>query len=419
MKRKLRLTASACLLGCLVLLNACNDVKPSVDSDPVDTGTYSQESEDTDISEPANTTDTSHELPRGEIPFESVYIMGTYPASDNPDLPDNIRYLDDTRNLKDTYTLDEAVSRYAIRLYYSTIICNGCEDYIMTHSFHCTDYGNNYYNCHNTVFLKEPKYLSDDLVLQDTTFTSLAEFKRQLEDTGYVCIEDARVRQHIEDLDSATIIEQTDEYVFASVQTKNYSYSDIHYQYYFAEVIGGRVYLTWFRSYNNNGTDPLTDDGLNEFKKFSLLVFSHLEKDDGKEPYIYDKFVNLGWFGGMKLNCFSDIENISTSCGAYRYAGDKKEYYGYNISCRVKDLGFCVIKINPDERDLSRAEGAWEDVGDMKVRIDDDGYNKTQQLLFTKNGVRYLVYFSAERFDGTLESSDAFIGYLKSKKALI
>ena len=109
MKRKLRLTASACLLGCLVLLNACNDVKPSVDSDPVDTGTYSQESEDTDISEPANTTDTSHELPRGEIPFESVYIMGTYPDSDNPDLPDNIRYLDDTRNLKDTYTLDEAV----------------------------------------------------------------------------------------------------------------------------------------------------------------------------------------------------------------------------------------------------------------------------------------------------------------------
>ena len=252
MKRKLRLTASACLLGCLVLLNACNDVKPSVDSDPVDTGTYSQESEDTDISEPANTTDTSHELPRGEIPFESVYIMGTYPDSDNPDLPDNIRYLDDTRNLKDTYTLDEAVSRYAIRLYYSTIICNGCEDYIMTHSFYCTDYGNNYYNCHNTVFLKEPKYLSDDLVLQDTTFTSLAEFKRQLEDTGYVCIEDARVRQHSEDLDSATIIEQTDEYVFASVQTKNYSYSDIHYQYYFAEVIGGRVYLTWFRSYNNN-----------------------------------------------------------------------------------------------------------------------------------------------------------------------
>ena len=71
MKRKLRLTASACLLGCLVLLNACNDVKPSVDSDPVDTGTYSQESEDTDISEPANTTDTSHELPRGEI----IYVI--------------------------------------------------------------------------------------------------------------------------------------------------------------------------------------------------------------------------------------------------------------------------------------------------------------------------------------------------------
>ena len=96
MKRKLRLTASACLLGCLVLLNACNDVKPSVDSDPVDTGSY------TVMSESASDTEVSHPLPRGEIPFESVYIMGTYPASDNPDLPDNIRYLDDTRNLKDT-----------------------------------------------------------------------------------------------------------------------------------------------------------------------------------------------------------------------------------------------------------------------------------------------------------------------------
>lgn len=282
MKRKLRLTASACLLGCLVLLNACNDVKPSVDSDPVDTGTYSQESEDTDISEPANTTDTSHELPRGEIPFESVYLMGTHPLSDNPNFPDNIRYLDDTRDLKDAYTFEEAVSRYAIRLYYSTVICNNCDDYTMTHSFSCTDYGNNYYSCNNTIQLKEPVYLSDDLVLQDTTFTTLAEFKSQLEDIGFVCIEDARVRQNSEDFVSATIIEQTDDYIFASVETKDFSFSDTHYHYYFAEVIGNRVYLTWFRFIENNGKDPLTEDGLNEFKKFSLLVFSHLEKDDGK-----------------------------------------------------------------------------------------------------------------------------------------
>ena len=421
MKRKLRLTASACLLGCLVLLNACNDVKPSVDSDPVDTGTYSQESEDTDISKPANTTDTSHELPRGEIPFESVYIMGTYPDSDNPDLPDNIRYLDDTRNLKDTYTLDEAVSRYAIRLYYSTIICNGCEDYIMTHSFYCTDYGNNYYNCHNTVFLKEPKYLSDDLVLQDTTFTSLAEFKRQLEDTGYVCIEDARVRQYSEDLDSATIIEQTDEYVFASVQTKNYSYSysDIHYQYYFAEVIGGRVYLTWFRSYNNNGTDPLTDDGLNEFKKFSLLVFSHLEKDDGKEPYIYDKFVNISWFGNSQLRSFNDIEQINTSNDTYHIPGYESAFNASNISFLSKELGYVNISIDPPE-DNELDVTPWEDIGDMKTRLVGYGNTKnTRQILFTKNGIKYLISFKVEEYDGTLESSDAFIGYLKSKKALI
>ena len=315
MKRKLRLTASACLLGCLVLLNACNDVKPSVDSDPVDTGTYSQESEDTDISEPANTTDTSHELPRGEIPFESVYLMGTHPLSDNPNFPDNIRYLDDTRDLKDAYTFEEAVSRYAIRLYFSTVICNNCDDYTMTHSFSCTDYGNNYYSCNNTIRLKEPVYLSDDLVLQDTTFTTLAEFKSQLEDIGFVCIEDARVRQNSEDFVSATIIEQTDDYIFASVETKDFSFSDTHYHYYFAEVIGNRVYLTWFRFIENNGKDPLTEDGLNEFKKISLLVFSHLEKDDGKEPYIYDKFVNISW--GKEIRSFNDIYEIYTGSDTY------------------------------------------------------------------------------------------------------
>lgn len=415
MKRKLRLTASACLLGCLVLLNACNDVKPSVDSDPVDTGTYSQESEDTDISEPANTTDTSHELPRGEIPFESVYIMGTHPESDNPDLPDNIRYLDDTRDLKDTYTLDEAVSRYAIRLYYSTVICNNCDDYIMTHEFRCTDYGNNYYNCHNTVFLKEPKYLSDDLVLQDTTFTSLAEFKRQLEDTGYVCIEDARVRQHSEDYVTATIIEQTDDYIFASVQTNDYSYSDNHYQYYFAEVIGGRVYLTWFRSYNNNGSDPLTDDGLNEFKNFSLLVFSHLEKDDGKEPYIYDKFVNISWFGNSQLRSFNDIYQINTSNDTYHIPGYERAFYSYSV---ILTRGWNVITVDPDKNRISEDDGKWENIGDMKVRVIDDGYSQTQELLFTKNGIKYLVSFDPKYFDGTLESSDAFIEFLKSKKVL-
>ena len=411
MKRKLRLTASACLLGCLVLLNACNTIIPSGDTDPVDTGSY------TVMSESASDTEVSHPLPRGEEPFDMIIAIGTHPASDNPKLPENVHYLDDTRDLKDTYTADKAVSRYAIRLYNSTVICNNCDEYIMHHSFHCTDYSYDVYACDNTVFLKDTEYLSGDVTLQDTVFTSLSKFKQELEGPGLMCIKDAWARGHSEEFDKSTIIEETDEFIFASIETIDFSNTS-HYQYYFAEEIGGRVYLTWYRTYNNSDI-PMTDNQLGEFKKLSLLVFDHLEKDDGKEPYIYDKFVNLGWFGGMRLNCFSDIENISTSCGAFRYAGDKKEYYGYNISFRVKDLGFCVIKINPDERDLSRAEGAWEDVGDMKVRIDDDGYNKTQQLLFTKNGVRYLVYFSAERFDGTLESSDAFIGYLKSKKALI
>ena len=416
MKRILRLTASVCLLGSLVLLNACNDVKPSVDSDPVDTGTYSQESEDTDISEPANTTDTSYDLPRGEIPFESVYIMGTHPESDNPDLPDNIRYLDDTRDLKDTYTLDEAVSRYAIRLYYSTVICNNCDDYIMAHEFQCTDYGNNYYSCQNTVFLKEPKYLSDDLVLQDTTFTSLAEFERQLKATGYACIEDARVRQHSEDYVSTTIIEQTDDYIFASVQTNDYSYSDNHYQYYFAEVIGGRVYLTWFRSNDNDGKEPLTDDGLNEFKKFSLLVFSHLEKDDGKEAYIYDKFVNISWFGDKHLRSFNDICRINTSSAAYRVPGYERTFSSYSV---ILTRDWYVITVDPDKNRISEDDGKWENIGDMKARVIDDGYSQTQELLFTKNGIKYLVSFNPKYFYGTLESSDAFIEYLKDKKALI
>ena len=416
MKRILRLTASVCLLGSLVLLYACNDVKPSVDSDPVDTGTYSQESEDTDISEPANTTDTSYDLPRGEIPFESVYIMGTHPESDNPDLPDNIRYLDDTRDLKDTYTLDEAVSRYAIRLYYSTVICNNCDDYIMTHEFQCTDYGNNYYSCQNTVFLKEPKYLSDDLVLQDTTFTSLAEFKHQLVDMGYVCIEDARVRQHSEYYVTATIIEQTDDYIFASVQTNDYSYSDNHYQYYFAEVIGGRVYLTWFRSNDNDGKEPLTDDGLNEFKKFSLLVFSHLEKDDGKEAYIYDKFVNISWFGDKHLRSFNDICRINTSSAAYRVPGYERTFSSYSV---ILTRDWYVITVDPDKNRISEDDGKWENIGDMKARVIDDGYSQTQELLFTKNGIKYLVSFNPKYFYGTLESSDAFIEYLKDKKALI
>ena len=412
MKGILRLTVSVCLLGSLVLLNACNSILPTNDSDqtgdsdPVDTGTYSIETEE---DEP---TDSSHDLPRGEIPFESVVFMGTHPLSDNPDLPENIQYLDDTRDLKDKYTLDEAVSRYAIRLYNSTVICNGCEDYVMTHSFRCTDYGNNYYECSNNITLKAPEYLSDNLELQDTTFASLSEFKKELEETGYVCIKDYWARQWHEDLDSATIIEQTEEYVFASAQTKDSSYSDIHYQYYLAEVIGGRVYLTWFRSYNEN-TTPLTDNELNEFKNLSLLVLSHLEKDDGKEPYIYDKFVNISWFGDNKLRSFNDIESISTSC-------DLIQIPGYNSYCCANvDLYPYRISIDPDEYSISESDGKWENIGDMKSRILDNSYSKIQQLLFTKNGVKYLVSFSPEGFDGTLESSDAFIEYLKNKKVFI
>ena len=411
MKRKLRLTASACLLGCLVLLNACNTIMPSGDTDPVDTGSY------TVMSESASDTEVSHPLPRGEEPFDMIIAIGTHPASDNPKLPENVHYLDDTRDLKDTYTADEAVSRYAIRLYNSTVICNNCDEYIMHHSFHCTDYSYDVYQCDNTVFLKDTEYLSGDVTLQDTVFTSLSEFKQELEGPGLMCIKDAWARGHSEEFDKSTIIEETDEFIFASIETIDFSNAS-HYQYYFAEEIGGRVYLTWYRTYNNSDI-PMTDNQLGEFKKLSLLVFDHLEKDDGKEPYIYDKFVNISWFGNSQLRSFNDIEQINTSNDTYHIPGYESAFNASNISFLSKELGYVNISIDPTE-DNELDVTPWEDIGDMKTRLVGYGNTKnTRQILFTKNGIKYLISFKVEEYDGTLESSDAFIGYLKSKKALI
>ena len=105
------------------------------------------------------------------VPVDDMEFI-VYEELNHTDLPESVRYLDGSRKLKKSYTLEEAQERYAVKLAHSTVICSECDSYVMTCRFCCIDYDANIYSCINSFKLTDQEDFTFPLELKDTELTT-------------------------------------------------------------------------------------------------------------------------------------------------------------------------------------------------------------------------------------------------------
>ena len=316
------------------------------------------------------TTRALPDLPTGDETFNRIVPTGTIVDSDHPEMPSDVVYLDPSRNLKSEYTLEEASSKYAIKLNRSTLICTACDSLKMSHNFYCSDFGAGRYWLRNFIyFLDENGRIIDTLVnhgeLEDSLYGSLDKFEENLESVhcDSWSLRSPASRPGPDQEFNISILDRTDDYLFAQVNSN----------LYYARVIRGRICYLYYDT-NPAYDEAPTDKDRENFRKYAGILFEHLSGDDRTEPYIYDKLVNIPLFGNYHLTSFNTVGSVSRT----------------NIYIRTETAldDFSVI-IDPDDSNIAPDTyyTNWSDLGDMKVRDDRNGH---RELLFTISDVTYL-----------------------------
>ncbi len=308
--------------------------------------------------------------------YDLVVPTGTIVASDEPELPEAVVYWDPSRALKDEYTFDEALKKYAIVVGHSTLIYTACDDLRMDHSFHCTDYGAMRFMINNsTCFLDPDGNGVDGLVtyadFEESGCLSLSDFK---EDLGWLYVGNMRgYWPEDPDAPKITIFEETDDHVFASVkQTPPYSEEGLYY----ATVIGGKIYYTTYK--NGSSDDEISDEDRQRFARYSKILFDHLSPDDKVEPYLYDKLVNTSILGGRHLTGFNHLDYIYGKTIGLDPEDDSSIYYG-------------SLTYDASDKSLEKYYGDtdWVDANGFQMR--ENKYSNYQEFVFTIDGTRYLL----------------------------
>ena len=336
----------------------------TVDSVNVEETTASE----TEITEPVTETTVSNKafsLPRGTNP---VALPKENADNDVSDLPAGIKYLDDTRDLKDEYNLFDAFQKYAIKLHHSTLIVTRSIEFTMDHSFYCSKYENNEYFREDRIFFRH-SLGNYEIILEDTEYSSLSDFK-----TDFMAVKPVtELETVLFTIKEATVLEETDDYIIGTIPYNTKHGGEVHldYYYYFAKTVGNRVYVIRASA----GRKKMEDSDLGLFKEKCLIVFDNLYEDDGKEPYIYDKVVNVSLFGDKHIKSFDCLEVVNP------------DY----IDLRTFELG--KIYINPSRDTLLAYEqygiSEWKTVGDMSVQ---SAPTYSSSYMFTaKDGNTYIV----------------------------
>lgn len=309
--------------------------------------------------------------------YDLVVPTGTIVASDEPELPEAVVYWDPSRDLKEKYTIEEALKKYAIVVGHSTLIYTACDELRMDHSFYCTDYGaKRFENSNSAFFLGSDGNPIDGLVtradLRDPDCSSLSEFKENLGwlyvgNMGYYSPEDP-------DAPKITIFEELDDHIFASVKnTPPYSEEGLYY----ATVIDGKVFYSVYKIISRD--DEFTDEDRQEFLRYSKILFEHLSPDDKVEPYLYDKLVNTPILGGRFITSFGHIEYIYGKSIGLDTKDDSPIYYG-SLAIDAPDS---YLEKGIDDTD-------WVDANGMQMR--ENKYSDYQEFVFTIDGTRYLLH---------------------------
>lgn len=218
-------------------------------------------------------------------------------SNNNKSTDTEVIYYDNSRSLKDNYTFKEAVNKFAFKVSESTLIF---EENDKT-TFYTLSLDN---TIHDELMNVEFNYKQDiytslgAIYLGESNSTTLEEFKSNFK-SGILS---DKTKWTVENVN---IIDSNNEYVFASWTNKA---SVTTNEYYFAKQIGNKIYYAY-----NTSLTTLNDKKisllLEEFKEF----FTCLKEDDGIEPYIYDKIINVPVVLNKKIKDANSIYSISNN----------------------------------------------------------------------------------------------------------
>lgn len=214
----------------------------------------------------------------------------------------NVIYKDNSRNIKSTYTFDEATSKFAFKEYETTLIFQQKDSVKLSgltlgNSSRVVSF---YYEKNDSTYFT--------FNLEESSSTNVNEFinnfKNGILGGGKKQLSFKNIK----------MLEANNEYGFISCQKSG----DSSYTYYFAKQIGNKVFYASVNYLNE----------LNDNKKSELLIgfkelFSALSIDDNKEPYICDKIMNVPVVLNKQIKNYEFINNIQlvhskTSTANYR-----------------------------------------------------------------------------------------------------
>ena len=225
----------------------------------------------------------------------------------------NVVYKDNSRNIKSTYTFDEATSKFAFKEYKTTLIFQQKDNVKLSgltlrNSLRVLSF---YYEKNNSTYF--------NFQFEESGSTNVNEFINNFKNG---VLGGGKKQLSFENIN---IIESNDEYVFISCQqTGNSSYN-----YYFAKQIGNKVFYAHYNSLFevDDGEKVGYQVAINRGKSEMLIgfkeLFSALSIDDNKEPYICDKIMNVPIVLNKQIKNYEFIASIQvvhskTSTANYR-----------------------------------------------------------------------------------------------------
>ena len=226
----------------------------------------------------------------------------------------NVVYNDSSRNIKSTYTFDEATSQFAFKEYETTLVFKQNDNVKLsgiTLSRPLSNVVSFYYEKNDATYFT--------FQFEESSSTNVNEFVNNFKNG---VLGGGKKPLSFENIN---IIESKDEYVFISCQqTGNSSYS-----YYFAKQIGDKVFYAHYNSLFEVDDDEKVgyQVAINRGKSEMLIgfkeLFSALSIDDNKEPYICDKIMNVPIVLNKQIKNYEFIDSIQvvhskTSTANYR-----------------------------------------------------------------------------------------------------
>jgi len=239
----------------------------------------------------------------------------------------NVVYNDNSRNIKSTYTFDEATSQFAFKEYETSLIFKQTDNVKFSSiSFKPLSNVVSFY------------YEKDDATyftfqFEESSSTNINEFVNNF-NNGILGGGKSQLS-----FENIKILQSNDEYVFVSCQQKGNS----SYNYYFAKQIGNKVF------YGHNNRRLESDDNT----KSKMLIgfkelFNALSIDDNKEPYISDKILNVPVVLDKQIASYeliSEIKLVHPKSSTAHY----KNYMKGSVDLSNKESKYIVVDYDAEQ----------------------------------------------------------------------